>query len=123
MVHIVAEHRCDAYGEEREHGKDRLCRLTHVAHVAVGHECHDRNNEHGAFGCLVVHEVEHEGCSSHNEHDGILHDGHRWRSPERVGGHLCEREVTLQHVYGILLEGEDGRIVEHAEQRHEPEAA
>ena len=33
-----------------------------------------------------------------------------------------ERKVALEHVHSILLEGEDGRIVQYAEQGDKPEA-
>ena len=41
---------------------------------------------------------------------------------EDVGGRLCrDAEVAFQHVRGEALEGEDCRIVEHAEYGHDPE--
>ena len=52
-----------------------------------------------------------------------MQDGYRRTGPERIAAGLGQGEVALQHIHRILLEGEDGAIVEHAEQGHEPETA
>ena len=123
VVEIVAQDGGDAHGQQWEHGEDGLSRLAHVAHVAEGDEGYDRDAEHGVLQRLVLQEVEGEGGGCHDEHDEILHDGHRGACPEGIGVNLGEGEVALEHVDGILLEGEDGRIIEHAEQGYNPEAA
>ena len=123
MVDIVAEDGRYAYGQQREHGEHRFGALAHVAHVAESHERYDGHNLHQRAHGLAFREVAGEGRSSYYEHDDILDDCDGVAGPERVGRKLGEREVALEHVNGVLLEGEYGRIVEHAEQGHEPESA
>ena len=71
-------------------------------------------NEHRGTLAATVEEVAQEG------RDGGGTDG---EPAEDVGSGLGRDavEVALQHVGAVALEGEDGRIVEHAEQGHNPE--
>ena len=69
MIYIVAEHRSDTYCEQWEYSEDRLSRLAHIAHVAIADEGYDRDSEHRVFDGRLLHEVEHEGCCSYDEHD------------------------------------------------------
>ena len=97
--------------------------MAHVAHVAVDDEEHDCGGGAGVFNHLVLAEVAGKGGGGHDEHDDVLHHGDGVACPEGVGVDSVEREVALQHVDGVLLEGEDGGIVEHAKKGYEPEAA
>ena len=90
MVYIIAQDGGNAHGKQWEHGKDRLGRLTHVAHVAVGDKGYDGQAEHTVLETLVLEEVEHERCNSHHKHDDILDDGNRRGCPEGVGGNLSK---------------------------------
>lgn len=121
VVDIVAEDGGDGHGQQREHGEDGLGGATHVAHVAVDDEGHDGEGHEAELQAFLLREVAGEGADGHDEHDDVLHDGHLAAGPEGtlLGG--VERQVALQHVDGIFLEGEDGAVVEHAEQSHEPE--
>ncbi len=122
MVDVVAEDGGDANGEEGEDGEDGRRALAFVAHDAESHEGDDGHRHKTPFEGRLTREVAGESTGGHDNHDDVLHHDHRVGSPERVGGDVGESQVALQHVDGILLEWEDGRVVEHAEQSHEPEA-
>ena len=53
-------------------------------------------------------EIRGKTSSSHDEHDDILDDGNIGLCPEGIGIRKGERQVALEHVNSILLEGEDG---------------
>ena len=116
VVNIVAQDGSDTHSQQGEYGKDALGSLAHITHVAIADECNNRDAQQTILGALVLHEVAHKGGSGNNQHNDILIDGQALTGPERVGIYLSEREVALQHVDGILLEGEDGAVVEHAQQ-------
>ena len=122
-VDIVAEDGSDGHSQQREHGEDGLFGAAHVAHVAVDNQGHNGQTHQTIFHVFVLlHEVARERGSCHDKHDDVLHDGSRRTCPERAFGSRSERQVALQHVDGIFLEGEDGTIIEHAEQGHQPES-
>ena len=123
MIDIRAEYRGDEHGKQWEHGEDALGRLTHVTHVAIGDECQDGHAKQQHLVLTFLLEVAGKSGCGYDEHDDVLHDGHAAAGPVGVFGRSSEGEVALQHVDGVLLEGEDGRIVEHAEQGNEPETA
>ena len=108
MVNIRAEDWRDEHGQQWEYGKDRLCRLTHVAHITIGNERNDADGEQTVFHIGLLLEIAGETSGSHNEHDDILYNGNVRLCPERIAGRLGECQVALQHVDSILLEGEDG---------------
>jgi len=76
MVEIATQNRCDEHGQQGEHGEDRLCRLTHITHVAISDEGDNRDAQQAVLYISLLLEVGCEACSSHNEHDDILNDGH-----------------------------------------------
>ena len=121
VVHVVAQNGGDTHSQQGEYGEDALGTLAHVTHVAVANQGDYRHAQQAVLGALVLHEVAHEGGGGNHEHHDILVDGQTLAGPERVGINLGERQVALQHVHGILLEGEDGAVVEHAQQRYQPE--
>ena len=51
-----------------------------------------------------------------------MHDSDSVTGPERTGSGFGQRQVALQHVDGVLLEGEDGAIIQHAKEGNQPEA-
>ena len=57
------------------------------------------------------------------QHDDVLDDGDVAARPEGAGVRRREGQVALEHVDRILLEREDGAVVQHAEQGHDPESA
>ena len=80
--------------------------------MAGNHE-HGTEDEHGGTFAFMVEEVAQDGgdgCGSQREDE---------EHPAGLFGRIAQ--VALQHVDGILLEGEDGRVVEHAQQRYQPE--
>ena len=121
MVNIVAENRGDGHGEQREHGEDGLSRTAHVTHPAIDNQCHDSQSHQTNFSGFILGKVAGERAHRHGQHDNVLDDGHRAAAPEGVDVGLCKREVALQHVHGIFLEREDGAVIEHAKQSHQPE--
>ena len=52
-----------------------------------------------------------------------MYHRNRGTGPERFRVNLGKRKVALKHVYRILLEREDCRVIENAKQRYEPKAA
>ena len=123
MVEVGAENRGDEHSQQGEHGKDGLSRLAHIAHITIGDQGDDRYGQQTIPQVGLLLEVGGKTGGSHDKHNDILHDGHRVAGPERVGIRCRQRQVTLQHIDGVLLEGEDSRIVEHAEQGDNPETA
>ena len=123
MVNIRPQDGRDEHCQEREHRENRLGRLAHEAHVAVGHEQQDAESEQPVAQSAALLEVRREARNRHEEHDDILHDGDIVLCPERTGSRRCQRQVALQHVDGILLEGENRAVVEHAQQGDKPETA
>ena len=113
----------DLHCEEREHREDGLRALAHEAHIAVGDEGDDGNAQEQVLFGLVLHEIAREAGGGHDQHDDVLDDGHAGAGPEGVGRRLGERQVALEHVHRILLEREDGGVVQHAQQGDEPESA
>ena len=123
MVDIVAKDRSDGDGEQREDCEDGLSGATHVTHVAVNHQGDDSDAHKTEFeGLIVLDEVAGERAGSDNEHQDVLNDGNRIATPEGVGVGGGERQVALEHVDGIFLEGEDSAVVEDAEEGDEPES-
>ena len=122
VVDVFAEDRRDADGQEREDGKDGFGRLAAVGHVAEDKQRGDGGHEQDAFHHAPA-EVARKGGDSDEEHNDVLHVSYRAGGPEAALGWRVEGDVALEHVHGVFLEREDGRIVEHAEQGHEPEAA
>ena len=108
VVEVGAENRGDEHGQQGENGEDGLSRLAHVAHVAVGDEGDDADGQQAELVGTLLLEVGGEAGSSDDEHDDVLHDGDARRGPERTGIGGGQREIALQHVDGVLLEGEDG---------------
>ena len=51
-----------------------------------------------------------------------MDDGDGVASPEGTFGRQSQGQVALQHVNGILLEREDGAVIQYAEQGDQPEA-
>ena len=76
MVNIATKDWCNTYCEQWEYSKDRLCRLTHITHVAVSNKEEYRKEEHKILQSLILHEVEHECSSCYNEHNNVLNDCH-----------------------------------------------
>ncbi len=120
IVDIFAKDGGNSHCEQGENREDGGCRLAFVAHEAI---CNQGDNGdckgHVAHG-LIFGEVTCKSCRSHNDHNYILDYGNGIRCPERAFERGIEGDVALQHIYGILLEREDGRVVEYAQQGDQP---
>ena len=121
MVNIVAQDGGDGHGQQREDGEDGLCRAAHVAHVAVHYQGHNRQAHQAIFQALLLREIACKSADGHQQHDDVLDNGHRLAAPEGARVGRIQRQVALQHVDGIFLEGEDGAVVKHAQQGNQPE--
>ena len=123
VVNVVTQDRCDTYSKQREHRKHCFGTLTHIAHVAEHNQGYNGQAEQGVFHLCLLWKVAGKCSCGHNKHDDILNDGHRVRCPKWIGGYFGKRKVALQHVYCILLEGEDGWVVKYTEKGYKPETA
>ena len=121
VVHIITQNRSNAYGQQREYGEHRFCTLTHIAHVAEYNQRHTGHYQQAVLHGRTFREVAGKSCNRHYQHDDVLDNGHRIGSPEGIRGHLRKHQIALQHIDRILLEGENGRIVQHAQQGYQPE--
>ena len=123
MVHIVAKNRGDGHGQQREDGEDGLGRAAHITHPAVDNQSHNSSYHQTDLSGFVLGEVAGERADSHRQHNEVLDDGHGAATPEGVRICLGEREVALQHIHCIFLERENGAVIKHAKQSHQPETA
>ena len=121
MVDIVAKDGGDSHGQQREHGEDGFSGTAHIAHVAIDNQCNNSSGHQTNLDTFLLGEVARERAGGYSKHDDILNNCHFVATPEGVRVSSIERQVALQHVDGIFLEGEDGAIVEHAQQGNEPE--
>ena len=122
VVDVTSEDRCDGNSQQGEYGEDGLGGTSHVTHIAVNYQGDGGDGHQTVLEVLLLGEVAGKSTDGNHQHNNVLNQGYRAISPEGtfLGG--IKGEVALQHINSILLEGEDGAIVEYAQQGHEPEA-
>ena len=128
VVDIVAEDRSDGHSQQREHCEDCLGGATHVTHKAVANQSYHGQSHQAEFQTFIFGEIACKRADSHDKHYDVLNDGYGNRegigatAPIGGGVGFDEGEVALEHIHGVFLEGEDGAVVKHAEQSHEPKS-
>ena len=123
MVDIVAQYRSDTHGKQREYGKYRFRALAHITHIAENSQQYSGKGKQTVLHTCFLHKITCKRSACNDKHNAILKNRHRIGSPERVGRYFLKYQITLQHIYGILLEREYGRIIKHAKKSHQPESA
>ena len=123
VVDIFTKLRSNSHCEQWEHRKHSACTLTFVAHIAICYERHHCHQCPKDFVLLILHEVACKRCYSNHNHYHILNICNGFTCPERIWSNLIKCKVALKHIYSILLEWENCRVIKHTKQCHQPESA